>query len=256
MKEFFRSGSKVVARPNGLDYSLEAGKVYTLKYNWDDGMYLEVSDNKFMLPDKVFKTASDEKFISKVLNYHKSSNRSTTGVLLTGLKGSGKTVMSKLIAQACDLPIIVVSSDCPTKYLTSFFSKSPNTEVCIVFDEIDKNEKYWDTEDLLGFMDGITNTGKKLCILTCNSDSRLNEYIMDRCSRIRYVRKFDAMSKENIKSIVEKFVTDNVDEITNFIHERFKVVSFDNIVSFLEEVNTNVEDTYEDIVTDLNITLK
>lgn len=64
------------------------------------------------------------------------------------------------------------------------------------------------------------------------------------------------MSKENIKSIVEKFVTNNVDEITNFIHERFKVVSFDNIVSFLEEVNTNVEDTYEDIVTDLNITLK
>lgn len=256
MKEFFRSGSKVVARPNGLDYALEPGKVYTLKYSWDDGMYLEISDNTFVLPDKVFKTISDEKFISKVLNYHKSSNRSTTGVLLTGLKGSGKTVMSKLIAQACDLPIIVVSSNCPTKYLTSFFSKSPNTEVCIVFDEIDKNKEHWNTEDLLGFMDGITNTGKKLCILTCNSSSMLNDYIMDRCSRIRYVRKFDAMSKESIKSIVSKFTDKDVDQLTDFIHDRFEVISFDNIISFLEEVNTNVEDAYEDIIADLNISLK
>lgn len=257
MKEFFRSGSKVVARPNGLDYALESGKVYTLKYDsWDGDVFLEISDNAFSLPETVFKTESDEKFISKILSYHKTSNRSTTGVLLTGLKGSGKTVMSKMIAQACNLPIIVVSSDCPTKKLTNFFSKSPNTEVCIIFDEIDKNEKYWNTEDLLGFMDGIANTGKKLCILTCNSDSRLNEYIMDRCSRIRYVRKFDAMSKENIKSIVSKFTDKDIDQLTDFIHDRFKVASFDNIISFLEEANTNVEDTYEDIVADLNITLK
>ena len=48
----------------------------------------------------------------------------------------------------------------------------------------------------------------------------------------------------------------DVDQLTDFIHDRFKVVSFDNIVSFLEEVNTNVEDSYEDIIADLNISLK
>jgi SpoVK/Ycf46/Vps4 family AAA+-type ATPase len=256
-KEFFRSGSKVVARPNGLDYSLEQGKVYMLKYDsWDGDVFLEVQDNSLSLPETIFKSSSDEKFISKILGYHKNSKRNTTGVLLTGLKGSGKTMMSKMIAQECGLPIIIVSSDCPTKKISNFFSKSPNTEVCIIFDEIDKNDRYWNTEDLLGFMDGINNTGKKLVILTCNVDSKINEFLMDRCSRIRYIRRFDAMTKENIKSVVKNFTDKDVDEITNFIHDKFKVVSFDNIISFLEEVRINVEDSYEDIVSDLNITLK
>ena len=64
------------------------------------------------------------------------------------------------------------------------------------------------------------------------------------------------MTKENIKSVVKNFTDKDVDEITNFIHDKFKVVSFDNIISFLEEARINVEDSYEDIVSDLNITLK
>ena len=256
-KDFFRSGNKVVARPNGLDYSLEQGKVYILKYDsWDGDVFLEVQDGALQLHETTFKSSSDEKFISKILSYHKDSKRSTTGVLLTGLKGSGKTVMSKLIAQECELPIIIVSSDCPTKKISNFFSKSPNTEVCVIFDEIDKNEKYWNTEDLLGFMDGINSIGKKLVILTCNADSKINEFLKDRCSRIRYVRRFDAMTKDSIKTIVEKYVDKDIDEVTNFIHDRFKVASFDNIISFLEEIKVNVEDSYEDVVNDLNISLK
>lgn len=257
MKEFFRSGNKVVARPNGLDYSLEPGKVYSLQYDsWEGDVYLSVSDNDLVLPQNAFKSETDEKFISRVLSHHRSSNRSTTGVLLTGLKGSGKTVMSKMIAQECGLPIVIVSSDCPTKKITSFFSKSPNTETCIIFDEVDKNDRYWNTEDLLAFLDGITNTGKKLVLLTCNSDSKINEYLLDRCSRIRYVRRFNAMTKDSIKAIVERYTDKNISGIVDFIYDRFKVVSYDNIVSFLEELNTNVEDSYEQVVSDLNITLK
>lgn len=255
MKEFLRSGDKVVARPNGLDYELEPGKVYSLKYDdWENESFLEVNDSSLTLPEGLIYSDDDTKFVNKVLSYFKRTNKATTGVLLSGLKGSGKTVMSKIIARNSNLPVIIVSNSCPTRYMTSFFSKFSETEVCVIFDEIDKNERMWNTEDLLGFLDGIHTTGKKLVLLTCNSNSNINEYIMDRCSRIRYYRKFDSLSEESVAVVTKKFLgEEEARPATRFILENFKCISYDNIVSFCEELKEYANDDYESIVKDLNI---
>lgn len=254
--EFLRSGSRVMTRPSGLDFDLEKGSVYTLKWDdWDEVAFLEIGST-IELPDNLTKTKGDMLFITKVLNNFKSTTKPTTGVMLTGLKGSGKTVMSKMIAFDSGLPIIIVDSTFPTRRLDKFFSKFTETEVCVIFDEIDKNERYWNTEDLLGFLDGIKSTSKKLVLFTCNSDSKINEFVLDRCSRIRYNKQFNALSKENIVAILERYINDNIEDIATFILDKFKVVSYDNVSSFAEECKNYPDEQYEELVKDLNITLK
>lgn len=257
MIEFLKSGSKVHVKPEGLDYTLEPGKVYTLKHSeWPSETYLELGSCDLALPENLFKSESDMKFTNKVLKYFNTTSKQTTGVLLSGLKGSGKTVMSKVLAFESNLPIVIVDTTFPTRELTTFFSKIKETQCCVIFDEVDKNERFWNTEHLLGFLDGIQSTCKKLVLLTCNSDSKLNEYIKDRCSRVRYYRKFDSLSYDSILEIAKQLLTDEAEVASKFIVDNFKVISYDNVVSFLEEVRDSDKETYEDIVEDLNISTK
>lgn len=108
--------------------------------------------------------------------------------MLSGIKGTGKTVMAKVIAKNSNLPIIVVDEDYPTGRINDFFRKF-ETPVTIIFDEVDK---HWDTEDLLGWLDGVQTNAKKLVLFTCNNEDRVNDYLKDRCSRVRYIRHFEA----------------------------------------------------------------
>lgn len=256
MSEFLKSGNRIVAKPNGLNYELETNKLYYLKYDTLAGTaYLEINDGDLKLPETLIYSDSENNFVNKILSYFKHTNKQTTGVLLDGLKGSGKTVMAKLIARNSNLPIIIVSPDCPTRCISTFFSKFKNTETCVIFDEVDKNERYWNTEDLLSFLDGIRDTGKKLVLLTCNAYSKINEHILDRCSRVRYYRKFESLTKDAIIETAIRYVSkDKAEKITEFIINNFKCISYDNVVSFLEEVKDYDSETLENIVKDLNIT--
>lgn len=256
--EFLRSGNKILTRPAGMDCELEIGEVYTLKWDdWNGLAYLELGST-MSLPINLFKTKSDEKFIQKVINSFNKEKKPTTGVMLTGLKGSGKTVMSKMLAFESNLPIIIIDPTFPTRHLDKFFSKFTQTKVCVIFDEIDKNERFWNTENLLSFLDGIQSTSKKLVLFTCNNDSKVNEFVLDRCSRIRYCKTFDKLPKEAILEIANQTLTDTskANEIAEFVIDRFQIVSYDNVVSFMEEVNAYPEDDLISLVDDLNITLK
>lgn len=257
MNEFLKSGNRIQTRPAGLDYNLEPGLVYELKWdNWDSIAYLDMGSS-ISLPTNMYETNSDKKFINKILNHFNKTTKNTTGVILTGLKGSGKTVMSKNIAVSSKLPIIIVSSDFPTRHLNKFFSRFSEAEVCVIFDEVDKNERAWNTEDLLGFLDGINATSKKLVLLTCNSNSKMNDFIMNRCSRIRYYKEFTKLDRNAVTEIVNSKIEDKSETtpVVDFIMDRFDIISYDNISSFVEELNQYPSDTFEELVQDLNISI-
>lgn len=254
MNEFIKNGNKVFTRPNGSDYTLELGSTYVLKYDsWGGYGYLEVS-NKIKLPENYFCSNTDKKFISKVLNYFKTNKKSTTGVMLTGLKGSGKTVTSKKIAIDSKLPIIIVDTQFPAKRLQDFFDKFTQ-EVVVVFDEVEKNKDRWNSEDLLNFLDGISNTCRKIVIFTCNSDEKLCDFIKDRCSRVRYWKQFNELPEADIYELCLRELKDEnkASSLTSFITQNFKTISFDNVLSFVEELKMDENCSYEELLNDLNI---
>lgn len=256
MAEFIKAGNRIVNKPNGLDYDLVKGKVYDLEFDRMEGLSYLKENGDLNMPKKVYQIEKDIKFIDRVLKYFNSEKSSqTTGVLLSGTKGTGKTVLSKQLAMKSNLPIIVVSSNYPVQVMSEFFKKC-STEVCIIFDEIEKNKNYWRTDDLLGFLDGVQSTCKKMVIMTCNSFGELNDNLFDRCSRVRYHRKYtDNSNVEFIREIAKDKGIRNVDAVTSFIVDYMMLKSFDNISSFLDEVLLNEDLTLEEVAENMNITL-
>ena len=251
---------EITTMPDGVNYVLEPGKLYNLNYNYRSGYpYLE-DGGVLSIPKKVYSTEEDNMLSNMVLNHFKKDNKKTTGVLLDGLKGSGKTMMSKMIANKAGVPIIAVSGNYRTNRLHEFFDKV-DVPVCIMFDEIDKNKEYWETEDLLTFLDGLQQQEKRLVMMTCNDTNNMSQYILNRCSRVLYYKYYEEIGYGIIWQIANDLLfdtktDDEINEISNFIHDKFSVVSYDNVISFLQECATYPKYNYKGIVKFLNITLK
>lgn len=259
MAEFIKVGNEITVKPKleGLMYELINGKVYDLKFNQMEGKSFLVENGDLNMPKKLYKLEEDNKFINRVLTYFNSENSNqTTGVLLAGTKGTGKTMLSKRIASESNLPIIVVATDYPASRLHAFF-KNFTTPVVIMFDEIEKNQYWWKTKDLLGFLDGVEATAKKLVLMTCNDTEEIDDNFFDRCSRVRYFKQYEANSNSVfVRYMAEDKGIKNIDEVVNFINKHMKVKSFDNIAAFLDEVILFENISLAKLAKDMNISLE
>ena len=219
--------------PSGSSYELIAGKVYELHNTQMDQPCLEES-NDFMFPEKYYLSESDKKFITKIVNTYNKTDKLTTGVLFSGLKGSGKTLMAKKIED---------------------FFAHVSDNVCIIMDELDKN---WYLPALLGFFDGVKPTCKKLILCTANEENDINKYLNDRCSRIRYKRTFKSIDKNVAKTVLSEYfdAEEAIEGAAEFCCSAMSVVSYDNVVVFGEEHKNNPDADFDEILNDLNIARK
>ncbi len=222
---FIKVGNKIAFKPitDGLDYSLESGKVYSVEIDrYTDEITFNTAPD-IILPEKVYTTDDDDKFINRVLNYYNKTTDNTIGVMLSGLKGSGKTIMMKRIAVASELPIILIDKSFYPSQLVKLFNKLADTKVCVLMDEVDKLGESYDDDYLLKVLDGINSSGKKLMIFTCNNEEDVNEYLKDRCSRIRYWKTYEETSASMIQTVLEDKLIDKAEAkpLTDFILQNF-----------------------------------
>lgn len=259
-KNFLKVGSKIAFKPiiEGLEYNLEPNKVYTIELDRYSDEITFVTAPDLVMPEKVYETEDNTKFIDKVINSFNKSKDGTTGVMLSGLKGSGKTITAKMIALKSNLPIILIDKSFRPSFLVKLFNKLANTNACVMFDEVDKLGEDYDDDYLLRILDGANTCGKKLVLCTCNDADDINEYLKDRCSRIRYWREFDELSPSLIQKILEDRLNDKaeVGALTDYIVSNFGVISFDNIVSFVDEVNEYPTESFEELFADMNLSSK
>lgn len=251
--EFIKVGNNILPKPKGADYELINGGVYDLKWDRFEGRAIFTENGKLNLPDKVYELEEDTTFKTRVLNNFNKNDKSV-GIMLAGTKGTGKTMLAKVIAKESNLPIIIVDSQYPANRLVTFF-KQFTTPVCIIFDEIEKN---FDTSSMLDFLDGVEKTTKKLVLMTCNNLNRVSEYLQDRCSRVRYIRKYTPTDNlAFLPMLIEDKQIKNAKEVEEFIKTKFKLPSIDNINAFLNEIK-ELEDedlSLDDIIKYMNINL-
>lgn len=259
-KKFLKIGKSINFKFNtdGLEYDLTPGMVYNIKVDrYTDAISLEESAG-LSLPSKVYCTPRDERFMEKVINSYNLSENGFTGVMLVGLKGSGKTVMAKMIANNSGLPIINIDKNIRPYILRNLVSMLGDTSVCFLFDELDKVLEDYDDSVLLQVLDGSDTKGKHMILFTCNDNNEISEYLIDRCSRIRYWREFDEMSPSLIMEVLNDKLNDKkeVKSLTDFIKDNFEVCSFDNIASFVKEANDYPTTTFEELFEDMNLSSK
>lgn len=259
-KKFLKVGNNINFKFNtdGLEYDLIPGTVYNIIVDRYTGTVSLQESGKLPLPSKVYCTSRDERFIDKVVNSYNLSESGFTGVMLAGLKGSGKTVMAKMIANKSGLPIVNIDKNIRPHIIRNIVEMLGDTSVCFLFDELDKVLADYDDSFLLQVLDGSDTKGKHMILFTCNDDSEISEYLIDRCSRIRYWREFEEMSPSLIMEVLNDKLNDKkeVKSLTDFIKDNFEVCSFDNIVSFVKEANNYPTTTFEELFEDMNLSSK
>jgi hypothetical protein len=184
----------------------------------------------------------DSKFINHTLKTYENTN-DNLGVLLSGVKGSGKTVTAKLIANRLKLPVLVVPTD--------FKSALPNfinniKQDIIVF--IDEYEKIYaqDPGSLLTAMDGVLNNGSRRVFLLTTNELTINSNMIQRPGRIRYLKKYDDLGIDVITEIVDDMLVHTELRATTieFI-STLEIITVDIVISIIEEVNIHKEDPKE-----------
>lgn len=252
MTDFIKVGNIIRLKSQGLNYSLEAGRCYNLKWdNYESYSFLEC-DGELTLPKKVYGDMSIKNRMLKSFN----DTDSSMGVLLKGLKGSGKTLLSKMLAKESNLPIVIVQDDYPIVHAMEFFNRIEQP-VVVLLDEVEKNTRYWASDKLLKLLDGVQTGGKKLIVMTCNDMTHLDDNLKDRCGRIRYCIDYTGLTSDAIQDIVKDLLGEAVvDEVSKNIFESVKTLSYDNIIAICNEIKLFPELEFNDIINILNIETK
>lgn len=195
--------------------------------------YLEKKED-FTLPDKIY---NDPKpLCDRYLNTfkHKKGN---LGILLNGLKGTGKSLLAKQLCIQSDLPVIIISEAFIGEEFKDFIS-SISQEIIIFIDEFEKIfSRREEQESLLSLLDG-TFTGKKIFLFTSNSNKDLSAYLINRPGRIHYLKEYGSLELDIINEVIEDLL-----ENKSFKNELLEVlqilniINMDSLVTLIKEIN-------------------
>jgi hypothetical protein len=232
-------------------------RIYTVRFSKPIGFYLEVNMDLFSIPNRVYGNTMER--VDKIYNTFTDRTKSTS-VLMTGKKGSGKTLLAEIMCNHMignEYPVLLINDSFAGDDFNEFIDK---IGPCVLFfDEFGKN--YYNPnhkndnsnqDSLLTLLDGTMNP-KRLVLLTENNQWRINEYMLNRPGRIFYHFKYDKLNEYiiteycNDKNVPTEPTQDIID-IARMVNE----FSFDILKGIVEEY-TRYGHPIDDIIRDLNI---
>lgn len=210
-------------------------RVYSMGYDPDrHEIFLEDFADEFHFDFKIY--GMESKLVEHIMRTFENTT-SNLGILFNGVKGTGKTITAKIIANKTNLPVILINAPYPG--LADFISKI-NCPCVLFFDEFEKNfdtGKGYDLE-LLSIMDGVFNSPYRRVFLLTTNKLYINENFIGRPSRIRYKKSFGNLSTDVIMEYLNDCLEDKsrVQEVLTFI-DSLAISTIDILKSIVEELN-------------------
>lgn len=223
---------------------------YLLCLNEVTGEFFLRRQEDFAAPKRIYGDTS-------VMNRWKQAFEKTErnlGVLLSGYKGGGKTLIARQFCSMMSCPVIFITEAYKGPDFENFISNPIFKGSIIFIDEYEKvyNEYDDSSETLLSLMDGIYNT-HLLFLLTINESDRISDKLKNRLGRIRYNKVFSSVEDSLVDSVIEDLLENkdfapSVKEVVSFI----PTVSFDILTTIIREMNQFNEPATE-VVKHLNL---
>lgn len=252
MSHFFRNGNTFrVADDKAIEVHehLPTGN-YIVKMDPFENFFLEEVD-AFTQVSKVY--GDSTKNAERILNTFNDRTVST-GVLLNGEKGSGKTLLAKTLsieAAKQGIPTIVINSDWHGDKFNKLIQDIDQPAI-IMFDEFEKVYNEDTQQAVLTLMDGVFPT-KKLFVLTCNDKWRINSHMRNRPGRLFYMIDYKGLDQQFIVEYCEDNLKakEHIPKICT-IASLFDQFNFDMLKALVEEMN-RYGDTPQEALRMLNV---
>lgn len=213
--------------------------VYTLEQNPMTGEYFLQKANDMKLPKKYYGT-----YDHYIKRWSKTWNaiEGNMGIILSGTKGTGKTLLAQKFCIESNMPVIIINRNYGQSMLE--FLQSDTLRDSIIF--IDEFEKIINQEDeaitpFLQLFDG--SFGTRFCfILTCN-EFEISKYLYNRLGRIRYRAHFTGLTDEIIEQVIDDYLINKTWKAPlQAAVLRIGTVTFDILMNLIQEVNIQDED--------------
>jgi broad-specificity NMP kinase len=215
-----------------------APAIYKMEQNPMSGeVYLSQVLDKYEFPYKVY--GIETKFINRVKKTYDNTT-GNLGILLNGIKGTGKTVTSKQICNELGLPVIIVHHRFEGNAIPNFINDIQQDVIIFV----DEYEKIYGERDhsVLTIMDGAMDNGFRKVFLLTTNNLYVNENLIQRPGRIRYLKTFGHLSAEVINEIVgDKLKYPELkSQVVDFIIQ-LETITVDIVKAIVDEVNIHNE---------------
>ena len=242
---FSQGSATTVSHPEGLPKG-----IYEVKLSMT-GFYLSKIAESFTFDYKLY--GLNQKFIDYVLKTYENTT-GNLGVLLDGIKGTGKTVTAKELCNRLQLPVILVQSmgsDTNSK-LIKYLSTSIDFDCIFFFDEYEKEFK--NSSDVLSFMDGTYNSIYRKVFLLTTNELNVDPNLLGRPSRIRYKKSFNNLSEEVTREILNDILEDKtaIEKVIELTHS-MNIITIDLIKAIATEINIHGVESLPDIKETFNI---
>lgn len=252
-KVFLKSGATVrVHDKNSVQaYDNLPVATYTVKLDERQNEFFLEEIEDFELPKKIYGANTDHSV--RVLKTFEDRPGST-GVLLSGIKGAGKTLLAKQIsvsARQRNYPTIVINRDWHGDEFNTFI-QSISTPTVIIFDEFEKIYDYHTQRQVLTLFDGVFPS-RKLFLITTNTEREISEFMQNRPGRIYYNFQFNTLGQNFIEEFLKDRLLDK-SQIPNILKytQIFSFFNFDMLSAAVEEMNRYGE-TLSQVLEVLNI---